>query len=98
MPLLLDTGATTHVAGSLWRIRLPRAGISSRVVGGGVSASPDQGTLLITFADAVSALTTDLALFGTAAAESFPIGDVASVCTPPSCGLLRLPRARRPGT
>ena len=84
--LLLDTGATTPVAGSLWRTRLKilsGAGISTRAVGGGVSASPGQGTLLIDFAEATGALPTDLALFGNTAAGSFPVGDVASVCAAP---------------
>ena len=39
--LLLDTGATTHVAGALWRTRLkilPGMGISTRAVGGGPSS------------------------------------------------------------
>ena len=48
-----------------------------------MSASLGQGTLLITFADTVSALPTDHALFGTAANESFPIGDEAPVCATP---------------
>ena len=84
--LLLDTGTTIHVAGSLWRTRLkifPGVGISTRAVGGGMSASPGQGTLLIDFAEATGALPTDLALFGTAEAESFPVGEVASVCAAP---------------
>ena len=86
VPLLLDTGATTHVAGFLWRTR-PKVssgvGISTRTAGGGVSASLGQGTLLIDFSEATGALPTDLALFGTAAAGSFPVGDVASVCAAP---------------
>ena len=84
--LLLDTGATIHVAGSLWRTRLkvlPGVGISTRAVGGGVSASPGQGTFIIDFAEATGALPTDLALFGTTMAESFPVCDVASVCAAP---------------
>lgn len=86
MPLLLDAGATTHVASSLWRTGLkllPGVGISTRAVGGGVSASLGQGTLLISFEGAVSALPTGLAFFGTATAKSFPVGDVASVCAAP---------------
>ena len=48
-----------------------------------MSASLGQGTLLIDFAEATGALPTNLALFGTAAAKSFPVGDVASVCAAP---------------
>ena len=55
----------------------------SRAVGGEVSASPGQGTLLIDFAEAMGALPTDHALFGTTAAGSFQIGDVASGCAAP---------------
>ena len=68
MPLLLDAGATTHVASSLWRTGLkllPGVGISTRAVGGGVSASLGQGTPLIDFAEATGAPPTDPALFGT---------------------------------
>ena len=57
--LLLDTGATTHVAAALWRTRLkilPSVGISTRADGGGVSASPGQGTPLIDFSEATGAL------------------------------------------
>ena len=85
VPLLPDTGSITHVAGSLWRTRLkilPGVEISTRAVGGGVTASLGQGTLLIDFAEAAGALPTDLALFGTEA-ENFPVADVASVCVAP---------------
>ena len=47
VPLLIDTGATLHVAGYARRKRLkvlPGVGISNRAVGGGVSASLGQGT------------------------------------------------------
>lgn len=46
--ILIDTGATTHVAGARWATRLsllPGVGISARNVGGGVSASLGRGTL-----------------------------------------------------
>ena len=69
----------------LWRTRLkilPGVGISTRAVGGGVSASPGQGALLIDFAEATGALPTDLALFGTGAV-SFSVADVASFCVAP---------------
>ena len=48
-----------------------------------MSASPGQGTLLIDFAEATGSSPADLALFGTTAAGSFPVGDVASVCAAP---------------
>ena len=86
VPLLLGTGATIHVAGSLWHNRLkilPGVGISTRAVGGGVTTSLGQGTHLIDLAEATGALARDPALFGTAAAESFPIGDVASIYAAP---------------
>ena len=78
--LLLDTGTAIFFASFLWRTRLkmfPGVGISTRAVGGGVSASLGQGTLLIHFAEATSALPTDLALFGTV---SFSVIAVASFC------------------
>ena len=59
MLLLLDTGATNHVAGSLWRTSLkilPEVEISTRAVGGEVSASLGQITLLIDFFEATGAL------------------------------------------
>ena len=46
--LLIDTGATTHVAGGRWYTRLnllPGVGISARTVGGRVSASLGRGLL-----------------------------------------------------
>ena len=79
----IDTGATTHVAGALWRTRLkilPGVCISIRAVGGGVSASLRQGTIPIYFAEAAGALPKDLELFGTSAV-SF---SVATVCADPA--------------
>mmetsp|Transcript_51218 Transcript_51218/g.116430 ORF Transcript_51218/g.116430 Transcript_51218/m.116430 type:complete len:176 (+) Transcript_51218:178-705(+) len=85
VPLLLDTGATTHVAGSLSRTRLknlPGVGISTRAVGGGVSASLGQGTLLINFSEATGTLPLGLALFGTGAVN-YSIADITPVCAAP---------------
>ena len=45
---LIDTGATTHVAGGRWDTRLnllPGVGMSARTVGGGVPASLGRGLL-----------------------------------------------------
>ena len=45
--ILVDTGATIHVAGAFWATRLsllPGVGISDRTVRGGVSASLGRGT------------------------------------------------------
>ena len=46
--LLIDTGATIHVAGQCWDTRLnflPGVGMSARTVGGGLSADLGRGLL-----------------------------------------------------
>ena len=71
---LIDTGATIHVAGALWRAllkTLPGVGLFTRALGGGVSASPGQGTLLIDFAEAAGALPTDLDFCSARAPSAF---------------------------
>ena len=85
MALLVDIGAAIHVAGALWRTRpkiLPGVDISTCAVGGRVSDSLGQGTLLIDFAEATGALLTDLELFGTGAVR-FLVAAIATVCADP---------------
>ena len=80
--LLLDTGASIHVAGALWRTRLnvlPGVGISVRAVGGGASASLGQSTLLVDFAEATGGLLTEHGLFGTRSVI-FTAATIATVC------------------
>ena len=57
-------------------------GFSTRAVGGGVSASPGQGTLPIDFPEATGALPLDLSLFGTRAV-SFSVADIPPVGVDP---------------
>ena len=83
--LLLETGATIHVAGALWQTRLrilPGVGISARAVEGGVSASPGQGALLIDFAEATDAPPNELKHYGTRAGN-FSIAAIANACAGP---------------
>ena len=55
--VLIDTGATTHVAGALWGARLahlPGVKISGRTVGEGVSAGLGRGTPELHFREGAS--------------------------------------------
>ena len=61
----------------------PCVGISTRAVGGGVSASPGQGRPLIEFAEATGALPVDLAPFGTGAV-SFSVAAIVKACSDPA--------------
>ena len=96
--LLIDTGATTHVAGGRWDTRLnllPGVGISARTVGGGVSASLGRGLLelgLLAGAPS-SASTLDYDLNGPSCPGAFvpgrhararlPAADVGTFCGDP---------------
>lgn len=83
--LLVGTGTAIHVAGALWRTRLktpPSICVSTRAVGGGVSASLGQAALLIDFTEATGVLPTDLELSGTGPV-SFPATAIATVCAGP---------------
>ena len=78
------------------QVRLELQGcISTRAVGGGVSASTGQGTPLIDFTEAMGALPFSLALFGTGAVD-FSVADITSVCADPVNGPPSLTRAPRP--
>ena len=96
--LLIDTGATTHVASALRRTRLkifPGVGIFARAVGGGVSASPGKGTLLIDFFEATGALPTELERFDTRVVN-FSVDAIPMPAPTPLSGLPNSTHTLRP--